>query len=980
MKLAAFPEINLAAFAAEAAFLPALAEAWLAGPGAPSDPGAGLIILPNRRAARALAAEFLPANQGKALLLPRIIAPGAIDEAALSLTGALALPPAIPVLTRQSILAKLILALNGAKGAPQRLAQAWALAADLAALLDEADAAEIGLAATLPNVVAAELASHWQMTLEFLEIVTHRWPEILAGMGMLNPAARQAALIDAQAAAWRTHPPEQKIWLVTAGANPALTRLASVIARLPNGAVILPGYDWSLDNAAWDALGETHPAFGIARLLTALGARREEIQAWPAPQRVSPGSAQSGRVRLLSQALLPASSLHEWQSQPAFDLDGLQRLSARDEQSEATAIAMVLRDALERPAATAALITPDRGLAVRVAAALKRFGITADDSAGEPLNATPPAVFLRLLGRAAIAEYAPLPLLALLKHPLTAAGEAPETCRAHARALEIFLRGPRPSPGFDGIKYRLEERGTEAVRDFLDGLEMRLRPVTGLPLAINPADALRALIEAGEALAATADAPGGAKLWSGEAGTALSDPLAEAMVVLEDLPPIAPAELPDLLDALLAGHVIRRPRSKDGHPRIAIWGVQEAALQTVDTAILGGLVEGIWPILPEPGPWLSRPMRKAAGLPLPEREIGAAAHQFFSLGQACRNVVLSAPLRRERSPAVPARWLTRLDALLAATGQVLPAHDAASWAEQLDRPQRRRVREKPAPRPPEILRPKVFSLTDIATLIADPYAIYAKHVLKLRELDRLDEESDQSLFGNIVHEGLAEFFTAERDFFAFDAAAELALCLQLAMRRHRPRAALENWWAARLARIAAWIVETERERRLNKPPIAMAVERSGEFPVLGGFLLRGRADRIEKREDGSVFIMDYKTGTPPSEAAIESGAAPQLPLEAVMAETGAFGLELQGFVTELRFWKLSGRNSNGADKPIFANDPEKLREAIANAATRLPVLLQKFAKETTPYLSTPHPGRRTYDDPYQGVSRSGEWGGEDQGE
>jgi ATP-dependent helicase/nuclease subunit B len=682
---------------------------------------------------------------------------------------------------------------------------------------------------------------------------------------------------------------------------------------------------------------------------------------------------------------LPAACLQSWQSQPAFDLAGLHRLAAGDEQSEATAIAMILRDALETPCATAALITPDRGLAMRVAAALRRFGILADDSAGENLNATPPAVFLRLLSRAAISEFAPLPLLALLKHPLTAAGEAPEVCRAHARALEILLRGPRPSPGFDGIKFRLAERGTQVVRDFLDRLEMRLEAVTGLPLAIAPSEVLRLLIEAGEALAATgessgAEASGAARLWSGEAGAALSDLLAEAMAALADQPAIAPQDLPDLLDALLEGHVVRRPRARDGHPRIAIWGVQEAALQSVDMAVLGGLVEGVWPALPEPGPWLSRPMRKTAGLPAPEEQIGAAAHQFFSLGCSCRNVVLSAPLRRDRSPAVPARWLTRLEALLAATGQVLPVHDAARWAEALDRPPARLLRAKPAPRPAAALRPKVFSLTDIATLMADPYAIYAKHVLKLRELDPLDEESDQSLFGNIVHAGLAEFFSVGRNFFAADAAAELALSLHIAMRLHRPRAALESWWAARLTRIAEWIVEAERERRLVQPPVAMAVEKSGELLLQGGFTLKGRADRIEKRADGSVFVMDYKTGTPPKAKDVESGAAPQLPLEAVMAQEGAFGAELQGAVTELNFWKLSGRSAKGEDRPIFLSDPARLRDIIATAAERLPPLLQKFDRETTPYLAKPHPGRGTYGDKYHGVSRRGEWGGEGSGE
>jgi ATP-dependent helicase/nuclease subunit B len=959
--------VRIAAFPTEAAFLPALANAWLAEPG---DPAAGLILLPNRRAARALAAAFLPANQGKALLLPRIIAPGAIDEAGLALTGALSLPPAVPILTRQSILARLIL-LNKAEGAPRKLAAAWRLAADLAALLDEADEAEIDLAKNLPNVVAAELASHWQTTLEFLEIITHHWPAILADMGMLNPTARQSALIDAQAEAWASNPPGEKIWLVTAAANPALTRLAAVVAGLPNGAVILPSYDWNLGEDAWDCLDDQHPSAGIARLLTALGARREEINLWPAV-----GNAASGRANLLSQALLPAGALESWQSQSDFDLTGIHRLSARDEQQEATAIAMALRDALETPGATTALITPDRGLATRAAAALKRFGIAADDSAGEALTDTPPAIFLRLLSRAATAEFAPLPLLALLKHPLTAAGLAPEICRAQARALEIFLRGPRPQPGFTGIKNRLRERGTEAVRDFVDRLERRLMPVAFRPIAVSPAEAVSALIAVAEALAETADGPGAAKLWSGEAGIALSALLAEALPVLGEQADIAPADLPELLDALLEGHVIRRPRSKDGHPRIAIWGVQEAMLQTVDTAILGGLVEGVWPSLPEPGPWLSRPMRKAAGLPSPEQEIGAAAHAFFALASRCGEIILSAPTRRDRAPAVPARWLTRLDALLAATNQAFAPHPAAAWALLLDTPEVRIQRPKPAPRPASHLRPTTLSISDIATLIADPYAIYARHILRLRQLDRLDEESDPSLFGNTVHAGLQKFFAVDRDFDTPDAEAELTLALQIAMREQRPRAALENWWAARLERIAGWIIDAERQRRSKNPPVEMALEKSGNLPVPGGFALKGRADRIEKRADGSVFIMDYKTGAPPSEKAVESGAAPQLPLEAVMAEAGVFGLELQGSVTELGFWKLSGRNANGEDKPLFSKDPAKLRQVIETAAEQLPVLFDKFSRETTPYLATPHPSRSTYDDPYHGVSRRGEWGGE----
>ncbi len=963
--------MKLAAFPPDAAFLPSLATTWLAGA---DDPAAGLLLMPNRRSARALAGAFLQANNGRPLLLPRIIALSSIAEAGLALAGALDLPPSVPIMRRQAILTKLILSLRGRNGAPQRLHAAWRLAGELAALLDEADAAEIDLPAALPGVVAADLASHWQTTLEFLEIVTQAWPKILAELGLINPGKRETALLDAQSAHWTKKPPTDRVWLVTRGGAPAQTRLARTVSTLPNGAVILPGYDFLMEAADWASVEDSHPQAGIARLLTALGARHEEIEHWRAAGAKVPPS----RAALLSKALLPSAALQKWQHPSPHLTAGLSRLEAADEQEDASAIAMALRDALETPGQSAALITPDRGLAKRVAAALSRFGISANDSAGEPLAETPPAIFLRLIAAAAAAAFSPIPLLALLKHPLTAAGEAPEQCRDHARKLEIAaLRGPRPPPGLAGIRFHLKAL---ADLDFLTRLELRLAPAAGLPLEVNPADALRALLETAESLAESATEPGAARLWSGESGAALSDILLESLAALEDLPEMRPEDLGDLLAALLEGQVVRKPRTKDGHPRVAIWGVQEANLQTVDVAILGGLVEGTWPAPAEPGPWLSRPMRKAAGLPAAEDRIGQAAHDFFSLCCRCPTVVLSAPARRDHAPAVPARWLTRLDALLRGQGATLPQHLAASWARQLDAPAARTLRPKPAPRPPAHTRPRELSISDIATLMADPYAIYARKILNLRQLDPLDEESDQRLFGDIVHAGLAAFFTVDRDFSAPTAAAELTLKLQLAMRAERPREALQAWWEARLERIAAWIVEAERERRSKNPPVAMRLETSAILLLENDFRLKARVDRIEARHDGTTFIMDYKTGNPPTNAAVASGNAPQLPLEAVMAEAGAFGLEFAGEVTELAFWKLSGRHLKGEDKSLFVNKPADLRAAIDAAAANLPKLFAKFANENTPYLATPHPSRSTYEDTYKGISRRGEWGGEGPGD
>jgi ATP-dependent helicase/nuclease subunit B len=966
--------VKIGAFPAEAAFLPALAKRWL---DSGEDSSDGLLILPSRRAAQALAGAFLAQHDGKALLLPRIIALGAIDEAGLSLAGALDLPPAIAPMRRQAMLARLILRLNGANGAPQKLHAAWALAADLATLLDEADYAEVDLARTLPEVVAAELAVHWQTTLEFLKIITHHWPDILAGMGCINPAARQVALIDAQNAAWRDSPPAQRVWMVAAEGNPAVCRLARTVAGLPEGFLLLPGCDAALPEQAWEALEDGHAQAGIARLLGAIGARRDEILRLPAPASNVP----ERRSFLFSRALLPAAALGDWQLPAALETTGVSRLEAPDEAQNATAIAMILRATLEVPGRTAALITPDRGLATRVAAALKRFGITADDSAGEPLEQTAPAVLLRLLARAAGGQFAPLPLLALLKHPLTAAGLAPERCREQARRLEVLaLRGPRPSPGFDGIKFRLdaEKHGAELV--FLERLELLLRPLA-MPLSIAPADALRALLEGAENICASEEQSGAVRLWAGEAGLALSELFFEALSALEDLPDIAPADLADLLDGLLAGAVVRRPRTKDGHPRIAIWGVQEAALQSVDVAVLGGLVEGVWPAAAEPGPWLSRPMRQAAGLPPGEQKIGQAAHDFFALAASCGEIVLAAPARRERAPAVPARWLTRLEALLAGSGKTLRRHDAASWAAQLDLPLRRETREKPAPRPPAELRPRSLSISDFATLMADPYAIYARRILKIRQLDRLDAETDAQFFGDVVHAGLAKFFMDAGNFEQAEALAKLKAAMEAVMREQRPRAALEHWWAARLERIAEWIFEVEQTRRTERGmPAAVALETQARLAIDGGFELVGRADRIERASDGGVSIFDYKTGTPPPAKAVSEGSAPQLPLEAVMAEAGAFGDDFMDGVTELAYVKLSGRFEAGKLQVLFSKKPDALRQVIDGAGAALPEIFTKFARAETAYLASPHPKRENKYDVYAGISRRGEWAGDDVGE
>jgi ATP-dependent helicase/nuclease subunit B len=970
--------VNLAAIPAHVPFLDTLAARWLAQ--RDGELSRGLILLPTRRAARSLADAFLRASGGRPLLLPRIAAIGALDEAPLTLAGALDLPPAVEPAHRLAVLSRLILALPEAQGGVRSADRAWMLARELAVLMDEAERAELDLPDALRRAADVEHAEHWAVTLRFLEIVTRAWPAWLDEQGLMNPAARQIRLLKAQVDAWETRAPDEPVWVAgTTGGIKAVARLLRVVARLDQGMVVLPGVDRALSDETWDALDDAHPQSGLRHLLRGLGATRADMQEWDGPSPVP-----AGRVSTLSQAMLPAAALRAWRAPIAVETTGLLRLEAADQQEEAAAIALVLRDALAQPGARAALVTPDRVLAGRVAAELLRWGVVADDSAGEALSQTPPAVFLRLLARAVVDGLAPVPLLSLLKHPLAAAGMGVAQCRAAARALErACLRGPRPAPGLTGLRRAIGD-AQSACRDLLTRLEACLEPLLRVVsgVSVSPQSALAALIEAAEALAATDDASGPSRLWAAEEGEALATELTTARTALAHLPDQPPSVLPGLLDALLEGPTVRTRRALRGrdaiaeHPRVFIWGLLEARLQSVETIVLGGLAETIWPPATDPGPWLSRPMRARAGLPSPEERVGQAAHDFVMAACAAPLAVLSCPRRRDSSPAVPARWLARIDAFLAGQQQTLAQHHAASWARQLDQPDGRpRAVQPPRPSPPTGLRPRRLRVTDVQIWLEDPYAIYARYILKLKKLRPLEEATDAADYGSLVHRGLELFFAEVGHGWPPRAPEILREKMDTALREADLRPALFEWWTPRLHRIADWVCDQEVERRNGSGPAAIAGEKDGEWTldVPGGFTLRGRADRIEQRTDGRLAILDYKTGTPPPESQVRAGFAPQLPLEAAMAAAGAFGPALQGPTAELTYWHLTGGYQPGEVRSLFKGDADAIANAAAQADSKLRALITAFDDPARAYLSQPHPGRAPRFSDYGQLARVAEW-------
>jgi ATP-dependent helicase/nuclease subunit B len=959
------------------------------------------VLLPNRRACRTLQEAFLraaidPARIGGASLLPRLMPIGDLDGDDLAvLSGAVlggasaAIPPAISELKRRMLLARLIMAAPRRAGPgsdPIRLDQAVQLAQELARLLDQVETERKDFAA-LDGLVPDNLAQHWQLTVNFLDILRRAWPDILSDEGAIDPAERRNQLLDLQARLWTASPPKTPIIAAgSTGSIPAVADLMAVVAKLPAGAIYLPGLDRAPGYADWAAIESdpTHPQHGLALLLQRLELRRDDVA-----DAAQIGADHRARARIVSAALLPAERSDQWNDladrmEPqavASAMREVRRIDCHTEQEEALTIAIALRGFLDEQAeGTAALATPDRRLARRVAAQLRRWHIEIDDSAGQELSQSSPGSFVLLLADAAASDWAPVPLLGLLKHPLAAAGQPLGQLRRFARYLDRdLLRGPRPAPGWDGLAQAIELRQARkelraaaipVLNAGLADLRFATASLVKWDTRLPPAARLRALVVAAEALAATGSEGGRERLWRGEAGEALADFAHDALASFAGIGPVAPADFSALLLELLSGIAVRPRFGK--HPRLFIWGPLEARLQQPDLLVLGGMNEGTWPAESAIDPWLNRPTRKGFGLPLPERKIGLSAHDFQQ-AMGAKRVLLTRAARVDGAPTVPSRWLLRLDAFLkccdhAAVAAVTRERD---WARKLDLP----IGDvapcpRPAPRPGAARRPHRMSVTQIELWRRNPYAIYARHILGLQALDVLDQDPGAADLGSAVHEALHKFVERFPIDLPPNALEELVAAGESAFRPWLDRPNVWAFWQPRFRRIAAWWLQQETERR---PALVRSdAELRGALAIAEAtppFQLSARADRIDRLRDGSLSIIDYKTGAPPSDGDIALGFAPQLTLEAAMAAKGGFTGIAGAPVAELAHWRLTGSGDGGRVSPVKGDLPQMAREAYDG----LVLLLAHYGSDDATYPASPDPLFAPRYDDYTHLARTAEW-------
>jgi ATP-dependent helicase/nuclease subunit B len=977
---------------------------------------AATLYLPTRRAMRVAREVFLDELNSNAAILPRIVALGDIDEDELAFAGEsesldgtapLDIPPKLGELERKLTLARLVAAWARSPvtsplvvGGP---ASTLALAGDLARLMDDMVTRGVDWDA-LDGLVPDQLDQYWQHSLQFLQIARQTWPAYLAEIARIEPAARRDLLIKAEAARLTARHDGPVIAAGSTGSMPATAKFLHAVAKLPHGAVVLPGLDTDLDDEAWEGIGgvtdaqgrvirhpaSNHPQYAMHGLLRRLGIARRDVDTLRTP------APSSGREVLVSEALRPSEATARWHDrlkQPDVAakiiaaMENLAVVAAPNPEMEALAIAVAMREA-RHLGKSAALVTPDRALARRVMAALGRWNLGYNDSGGDALMETSAGIFARLAAEAVAKGLEPPTLLALLKHPLCRLGGAQGAFRSAQETLELaVLRGTRPQPATGGLVRELarfrdelaklrsgeasslhpsEPRarlGSDALAEaevLVAGLHAALAPLESLS-ASKPYDFAELAVRHREVLIALSrDADGIALAFAGTEGTALAaafdDLLGERQRcgLMATLP-----DYPDLFQTAFGDRAVRRPEQPDA--TLHIYGPLESRLMQTDRVIIGGLIEGVWPPAPRIDPWLSRPMRHELGLDLPERRIGLSAHDFTQL-LGTDDVILSHAAKAGGAPAVASRFLHRLEAVAggahwgAATRR---GEDYLRYAEAMDQPDRIAPIPQPTPKPPRATRPLKLSVTAIEDWLRDPYTIYAKHILRLDPLDPVDMPLSAADRGSAIHDAIGDFTQVYAAGLPPDPVRVLREIggKYFAPLMERPEARA-LWWP-RFQRIASWFAEWEVARRGGIEEIVAEIR--GEISIAldneRSFTLSARADRIERRDDGRFAILDYKTGQPPTGKQVRMGLSPQLTLEAAILREGGFaGIAAGSSVGELIYVRLSGNNPPGEHRSLElkinkSDTPQAPDEAAASARRELETLIRKFEDEDQAYTS-----------------------------
>lgn len=927
-----------------------------------------VFLVPNRRACQSLTSAFLRQQGLAPTMLPQIIPIAEIDDDELFFNQfdigetAQTNVTAISKEERLFLFARLIMSKPNDFGLKQiSLSQAVNLAMELGNLIDTA--CNQGLSFDkLEELVPEKYATHWQETLKLLKIITEFWPQILNERGAVDVCTLTKQLLFDQATIWQKENTQRHI--IAAGITasfPAIVNLLQVIKELPNGEIYFSGIDRFADDDYWQAIDDSHPQFELKELLNLLGIDHTQIKDIVPPLNIA-------REKLISEIMRPAAVSDKWQNHLDIDVktatQGISLINCNSQRDESLAIALKIRQILNFPEKTVALITYDRNLARRVATELGRFDIKADDSAGLPLNLSPVGIFLRLIIEAAENIESEIKIISLLKHPFALLNMSAAEFRKNVYHYEMLLRN-RNKPPLD-----------DCAVSFIAGIKSLLQKLSHMLAqpSVDFSGIIQTHIEIAEMLATSDVTEGKNILWRGESGKCAAKFITKILSSAGVLGNISGKDYSSLFNELMSYESVRA--SYGTHPRISILGPIEARLHHFDYVIIGEINEGIWPKPAQADMWMSRPMKKDFGFSLPEKNIGILGADLCGF-LASDNVILTRAERIDGVPMKKSRWLLRLETVLKALGsniEMLTDTAFFDLANRADKPSIYKSIKAPAPCPPVAARPRKLSASGVDLLVADPYSVFAKYILRLYPLNDLDMPMDQRDYGTLIHAIIEEF----NNLYPNDLPPNALQILLEIGDKHFSLNKIDddkrNFWLPKFVKTAEWIIEQEKDYRQLVKSVHNEVrgEIKYNFP-LGEFSFTAIADRIDELKDGTLNIFDYKTGTFPTKKQVDTGHALQLPLEGLIAQKGGFNGIKSQTVNNLTYWQLGTKKLEIAPQDAQDNLIDKSEEYLLR-------LISAFDFETTPYHSRPVPKYIPKNRDYEHLARIKEWSVQEDGE
>ncbi len=853
------------------------------------------------------------------------------------------------------------------------ISASYELANDLMDLRNEMYSENVSVE-KLRSLSKENISSHWQHSLEFLNIIFEYWSKDIGDVPIEAINLEIISILDKK---WRLNPPQYPIIIAGSTGSRGITKsFIKLVSKQQKGLIVLPGFDFSQTKEVWDSFQkskdfEDHPQFRYFELLNELSINPKNIKNWK-NEKIAP----TPRNQLVSLALRPAPVTDQWLEEgPKLTelksaTSGLTLIEAPTSRDEANAIALCIRKAVKENKSIS-LITPDQNLLRQVNAALGRWNLIPDDVAGKSLSVTPIGIFLRQIIRLIGQEITAENLIPLLKNPLTNSGGAERGKHMNlVRSIELNLRENQNRSGeiLEFLSKKLNESKKSNDTSWLHWVQNSLESLQTMRTA-SLTDFLEVLIRTGEQFS---NGPLEKKglLWLENSGERAKNVLNDLLNAGSKIKILDISEFSNILNFILNKEVVRE--TVNVHPLIKFWGTLDARISNTEITILGGMNEGIWPQIKNADHWLNRSMRKEAGLLSQERKVGLLAHDFQQ-GINNNTVIITRSERIDDTPSVPSRWLNRITNLLKGLGtdgrnQLDEMKTRGNFwlnlAKAVEEPRQNMTpAERPSPVPPLAVRPKHLSVTQIEKLIRDPYSIYARYVLKLKKLQPLKKQANVLLRGNVIHKIMQKFSELTKNNQNLLNSLELIKLSEDIFSKEVPWPAIRSVWKIQFKKTIPLFLEAEKLRRQNASPLFF--EHPGStFLSEVGITLTAIADRIDKNRLNELLIYDYKSGKPPTLKQLETFHK-QLILEALIAENGGFKNIPAAPVISICYISLNNAHPN-TEKIITREDIEKIKNEITQ-------LVSYYHSDITGFTARLRMEKLEIVSDYDHLSRYGEW-------